>query len=111
MSAHDQEPSPKQAVPAVSRAKVIERLLNVDSLQACTQTEPEVFPVHQQDSNAKQASLLAEIEGSLPFPMEWLSPTMWSELQTSLGLLALHCKPLSICPMWNLLKNRSKIPV
>ena len=31
VSAHDEESSPKQAVPVVSRAKVIERLLDVDS--------------------------------------------------------------------------------
>ena len=37
VSAHDPELSPKQAVPAVSRAKVIDRLLDVDSRQACTQ--------------------------------------------------------------------------
>ena len=43
VSAHDQEPSPKQAVPMVSQAKVIEWLLDVDGRQACTQTEPEDF--------------------------------------------------------------------
>ncbi len=67
MSAHDQESIPKQAVPTVSRAKLIERLLDVDSRQACTQTEPEDFSVSQPDSNAKEAPLVAEIEGSLPF--------------------------------------------
>ena len=93
MSAHDQESIPKQAVPTVSRAKLIERLLDVDSRQACTQTEPEDFSVFQQDSTAKEASLLAETEDSLHFPMEQLSPTIWSELWTYLGLPLPHCKP------------------
>ncbi len=68
VSAHDPELSPKQAVPAVIRAKVIERLLDVDSRQVCTQTEPEDFSVSQQDSDAKEVSLLPELEESLPFP-------------------------------------------
>ncbi len=68
VSARDLELSPKQAVPAVSRAKVIERLLDVDSRQACTQTEPEDFPKSQQDSDAEEVSLLAEPIESLPFP-------------------------------------------
>ncbi len=72
--ARDPELSPKQAVPMVSRAKVIERLLDVDSRQACTQTEPEDFPKSQQDGDAEKVSLLAEPEESLPFPMGWLQP-------------------------------------
>ncbi len=68
VAAHDQESSPKKAVPAVSWANVIEWLLEVDSRQACTQTEPEDFSPSQQDINAKEASLLAEIEECLPFP-------------------------------------------
>ncbi len=68
VSAHDQDLSPKQAVPAVSRDKVIKRLLHVDSRQACTQKEPEEYPKPQQENNAKEASLLAKIKESLPFP-------------------------------------------
>ncbi len=69
VSAHDPEPSPKQAVPAVSRAKVIERLLDVDSRQACMQREPKDFSKYQQDNDTEEVSLLAEPEESLPFPV------------------------------------------
>ena len=65
--ARDLELSPNQAVSMVSRAKVIERLLDVDSRQAGTQTEPEDFQ-SQQDSLAEEVSLLAEPKESLPFP-------------------------------------------
>ncbi len=68
LSAHDLEMSPKQAVPTVSRAKVIERLLDVDSRQACTQTEPEDFSVSEQDNAANEMSLLAELEKKLAIP-------------------------------------------
>ncbi len=74
VSAHDPELSSKQAVPTVSRAKVIERLLDVHSRQACTQTEPEDFPKPQQDIDAAEVSLLAEPEDTLPFPNGMAQP-------------------------------------
>ncbi len=46
----------------------------MDSRQACTQTEPEDFSMSQQDSNAKEAFLLAEIEESLPFSDGMVEP-------------------------------------
>ncbi len=58
---------PKLAIPVVSRAKLIERILGVDSQQVCTQTDPEDFPEPQQDINAKEVSSLSEIQESLSF--------------------------------------------
>ncbi len=56
------------ATPSVSRDELIERLLDVDSHQACTQRDSKDFPVHRQDTDAEEASMLTEIEESLPFP-------------------------------------------
>ena len=39
----------------------------MDSRQACTQTEPEDFSVSQQNSDAEEVSLLAELEENMPF--------------------------------------------
>ncbi len=55
----------------------IGRLFDVDSQQVCTQTEPEDIPVCQQDSNAEEASLLAEIKDNLPFPDGISDPEYW----------------------------------
>ncbi len=74
MSSHDLESCPKQAVPAISRGKLSEWLLDVDSRQVCSQTEPEDSPVSQQDINGKEASFLAEIKESLPCPNGMAEP-------------------------------------
>ncbi len=95
----------------IRRAKVIERLLDVDSQQACTQTEPEDFSVSQQDINPKEASLLAEIEKSLPFPDGMAEPDHVVRATDESRPTSPALQALLICPMWNLLKNKSKIPI
>ncbi len=72
VSAHDQGSGLTLVVPMVSQAKLIERFLDVDSQQVCNHTEPE--DMSQQAVNAKEVSLLAEIEESLPFPNGMAEP-------------------------------------
>ncbi len=64
----DQKSEPDTPTLAVFRAKLIEQLLGVDSLQACTQTEPEDCPISLQETDNEKTSVDAEIEESLPFP-------------------------------------------
>ncbi len=64
---------PAGAVIAVSQTELIKWLMDVDSHQACTQIERVDFPMCQQDTNGKEASLLAEMEESLPFPDGWVN--------------------------------------
>ncbi len=44
------------------------------------------------------------------FPMVWLIPIIGFRPLMSLGPLVLHFRPLYICLMWSLPRNRSKIP-
>ncbi len=63
----DRKSEPDSLIQAVSRAERIEQLLDVDSRQACTQTEPEDCPVNLQETENTEMSVAAEIEESLPF--------------------------------------------
>ncbi len=60
--------SPAEAKQANSRAGLIEQLIDVDSRQACTQTQPNDFPGRQQSKDLGQKVELADIEEGLPFP-------------------------------------------
>ncbi len=60
-------PSPARAKQAISRAGLIEQLIDVDSRHACTQTESDDFPKLQPSKNLKPEAELAVVGEDLPF--------------------------------------------
>ncbi len=60
--------SPSEAKQAISRVGLIEQLIDVDSRQACTQTQSDDFPESQQSKDLEPEAELAEVEEGLPFP-------------------------------------------
>ncbi len=58
---------PAEAKEAISRAGMIERLIDVDSRQACTQTQPDYFPEPQHSTDLEQEAELADVGEGLPF--------------------------------------------
>ncbi len=60
--------SPAKAKQAISRAGLIEQLIDVDSRQAGTQTQPDDFPELQPSKDLEPEVELADEEEGLPFP-------------------------------------------
>ncbi len=60
--------SPAEAKKAISRAVLIEQLIDVDNRQAGTQTQPDDFPESQQGTGLEREAKLADIEEELSFP-------------------------------------------
>ncbi len=61
-------PSPAEAKQAISRAGLIKQLIDVDSRQACTQTESDDFLKRQPSKSLEPEVELADVGEDLPFP-------------------------------------------
>ncbi len=94
---------PAKAKQAISRAGLIKQLINVDSRQACTQTESDDFPKPQSSKDLEPEVELAAIGEDMPFPeclddssdgtLIVLVLSVLSRPMTSPSRPALHCRP------------------
>ena len=95
--------SPAEAKQAVNRAGLIKQLIDVDSRQACTQTESDDFLKPQPSKNLELEVELAVVGEDLPFLSVWMTPVtrtlivlvlnVLSGLLTSPSRPAQHCRP------------------
>ncbi len=96
-------PSPAEAKQAISRAGLIKQLIDVDSRQACTQTEADDFVKTQSSKNLEPEVELANEGEDLPFPeslddssdrdTDSSGAECFARPLTSPSRPALHCRP------------------